>query len=150
MATQALSPNMETLRMTAGTNGISRTLLWTARIMQGLTTLFLIMDGGMKLWKPPFVVEATKQIGFHESAIVPIGAVLLTCTILYVIPRTAVLGAVLLTGYLGGAVAANVIAGTPLSNLLFPVIFGALAWSALWLRNDRLRQLVPVVHAEER
>jgi amino acid transporter len=76
--------------------------------------------------------------------------VLLACTILYVIPRTAVLGAVLLTGYLGGAVAANVIAGTPLFNLLFPMIFGALAWSALWLRNDRLRRLVPVVQAEGR
>jgi hypothetical protein len=123
---------------------ISKKQLWTARVLSGLPALFLLLDGGMKLFKPAVVVEATVQLGYPESAIVGIGLVLLAGTILYLIPRTAILGAVLLTGYLGGAVATNVRVGSPLFNILFPVILGALLWGGLWLRDRRLRELLPL------
>ncbi len=123
---------------------ISRRRLWAGRILSGLSVAFLIFDGGMKLVKPPVVVEATLQLGYPESSIIGIGAVLLTCTLLYLIPRTSVLGAILLTGYLGGAVASNVRAQQPLFNILFPVIFACIAWGGLWLRETRLSLLVPL------
>jgi hypothetical protein len=99
----------------------------------------------MKLVKPPFVVDATVQLGYQESAIVGIGLTLLACTLLYVIPRTSVLGAILLTGYLGGAVASNVRAEAPLLNVAFPILFAVLAWAGVFLRESRLRQLIPIV-----
>jgi len=97
----------------------------------------------MKFVRPAPVVEATLQLGFSEQVILPLGIVLLVCTILYLIPPTAVLGAVLLTGYLGGAVAVHVHAGHGLFQTLFPVIFGALLWGGLVLRDSRLRSLLP-------
>jgi hypothetical protein len=113
--------------------------------MSALPALFLVMDGVMKLMKPDFVVKATVQLGFPESVIVPLGIVVLVCVILYVIPGTAVLGAILLTGYLGGAVATHVRAGDPLfSHALFPVYFGILLWGGLYLREERLRALIPL------
>jgi hypothetical protein len=113
--------------------------------MSALPALFLVMDGVMKLMKPDFVVKATVQLGFPESVIFPLGIVVLVCVILYVIPRTAVLGAILLTGYLGGAVATHVRAGDPLfSHALFPVYFGILLWGGLYLREERLRELIPL------
>ena len=93
------------------------------------------------------MVEATKQLGYPESAIVGIGVVLLASTLLYLIPRTSILGAVLLTGYLGGAVASNVRAEQPLFNIVFPVIFAGIAWGGLWLRDSRLRRLLPLKQA---
>jgi len=93
----------------------------------------------MKLFKPPVVVESTLQLGYPESAIVGIGIILLACTILYLIPRSAILGAVLLTGYLGGAVATHVRVKGPWFNILFPVIFGCLVWGGLYLRDRRLQ-----------
>ena len=119
--------------------------LWTGRALSGLAVLFLLLDGGMKLVKPPFVVDATVQLGYQESAIVGIGLTLLACTLLYVIPRTSVLGAILLTGYLGGAVASNVRADAPLLNVAFPILFAVLAWAGVFLRESRLRQLIPIV-----
>ena len=83
---------------------ISRKMLWAGRIVSALPVLFLLMDGVMKLFRPPIVVETTVQLGYPATVILPLGIVLLACTVLYVIPRTAVLGAILLTGYLGGAV----------------------------------------------
>jgi hypothetical protein len=139
MATQAFS----NVRFPEA-NLISKTPLWGGRIMSGLATLFFLMDGGMKLFKPPFVVQATVQMGYPESTIVGIGIALLACTALYVIPRTSVLGAVLLTGYLGGAVASNVRAGTGWFNVLFPVLFAMSVWAGLWLRDNRVRQLLPL------
>ena len=112
--------------------------------MSGLPALFLLVDGGMKLVKPAPVVEATVQLGYPESAIVGIGFALLASTVLYLIPRTSVLGAILLTGYLGGAVATHVRVGGPLFNILFPVIFGAVLWGGLYLRDSRLRELIPL------
>src|SRR5215510_5514418 len=95
---------------------LSKGALWGGRIIGWLVALFLIVDAVAKLFKPAPVVEATVRLGYQESTIVPIGIVLLGCTILYLIPTTAVLGAILLTGYLGGAVASQVRAGEPLFN----------------------------------
>ena len=92
--------------------------------------------------QPPFVIGSTAQLGYPESTIVGIGVTLLVCTVLYLIPRTAVLGAILLTGYLGGAVASNVRAGTPLFNMVFPMLFGVMAWASLVLRDKRLESIL--------
>lgn len=121
---------------------ISNAQRWAGRVMSGLVSLFLLWDGGMKLVKPPFVVQATIQLGYPESAILGIGVTLLVCTLLYIVPRTSALGAVLLTGYLGGAVASNVRAGMPIFNIIFPFIMAALLWGGLWLRVTRVRHLL--------
>jgi hypothetical protein len=121
---------------------ISKKRLWGSRILSGLPALFLLMDGTMKLFKPAVVVEATKQLGYPESAIVSIGLVLLVSTLLYLVPRTAILGAVLLTGYLGGAVATQTRVAAPLFNIIFPVFIGVLLWGGLWLRDRRLQELL--------
>ncbi len=111
--------------------------------MSWLPALFLLMDGVMKLFKPAFVVNETVRLGYPEGSIVPLGIVLTLCTILYLVPRTAVLGAILLTGYLGGAVATHVRFYEGWFPILFPVVFGVLLWGGLCLRDDRLRALLP-------
>ena len=118
--------------------------LWAGRIISALAGLFLLIDGIMKLVKPPIVVEATVKLGYPESVILGLGGVLLACTILYLVPRTAVLGAILLTGYLGGAIATHVRVGDAYFSIIFPLILGAMLWGGLYLRNERLRSLVPV------
>jgi len=123
---------------------VSRTRLWIGRIVGGLPALFLLVDGAMKLVKPAVVVEATTRLGYPEGTIVPIGIVLIICTILYLIPPTAVLGAILLTGYLGGAVATHVRAGEPMFSIIFAIIFGMLLWLGLYLTDARLRALIPL------
>jgi DoxX-like family len=120
----------------------STKMLWAGRILSALPALFLLFDGAMKLVKPEFVVKATVELGYPESVIVGLGIVLLACTVVYLIPQTAVLGAILLTGYLGGAVATHVRAGDGLFPIVFPVIFGALLWGGLYLRDERLRSIV--------
>jgi hypothetical protein len=130
--------------MTQSNLEVSKKNLWIGRIVGGLPALFLLVDGAMKLFKPAVVVEATTKLGYPESTIIPIGVVLLVCTILYLIPTTAVLGAILLTGYLGGAVATHVRAGEPLFSVVFPIIFGVLLWLALYLVDPRLRALLPL------
>ena len=124
--------------MSDQTTSISSTRLWGGRVLSTLAVLFLILDGSLKLFKPPFVIQATSQLGYRESAIVGIGITLLLCTTLYLIPRTSVLGAILLTGYLGGAVASNVRAGTPIFNAIFPVMVAAVIWTSLVLRKKRV------------
>jgi len=116
--------------------------LWAGRILSALPALFLLLDGIAKLVKPAAVVEATVQLGYPESVIVGLGVVLVACTILYLIPRTAVLGAILLTGYLGGAVATHVRVGGPLFSILMPIILGVMLWGGLYLRDERVRSLV--------
>ena len=123
---------------------VSRKALWTGWILAALPALFLLFDGVMKLFKPEFVVKATVQLGYSESVIVPLGIVLTVCTVLYLIPRTAVLGAILLTGYLGGAVATHVRVGAGVFEITFPVIFGAMLWGGLFLRDPQLRKLIPL------
>ncbi len=122
---------------------MSKGKIWTGRLLSGFAALFLLVDAVMKLFKPKVVVDGTTQLGYQESVIVPLGIVLLTCTLLYIFPRTAILGAVLLTGYLGGAVATNLRVSAPLfSNILFPVYVGIMVWGGLYLRDQRLRNLL--------
>jgi hypothetical protein len=123
---------------------VSKKMLWTGRIIGALPALFLLLDGVMKLVKPAPVVEATVRLGYPESVILGLGIVLIACTVLYLVPRTAILGAILLTGYLGGAVATHVRVGEGPFPVLFPVIFGVMIWGGLWLRDERLRALIPL------
>ena len=124
---------------------ISKAALWTSRILTGLIVLFLLFDGITKVMKVPVVLKACAQIGLPENLVAAIGITLLVCTVLYVIPSTSILGAILLTGYLGGAVSIQLRVGNPLfSQTLFPVYFGVLVWLALYLRESRLRSLVPL------
>jgi len=124
------------------TLSISRNEIWTGRVLSGLAGLFFLLDAVMKLVKPAPVVQATLQLGYPESSIVVIGIALLACTVLYLLPRTAVLGAILLTGYLGGAVATNVRVGAPWFNIFFPVFFGCIVWAGLYLRDRRVRSIL--------
>jgi hypothetical protein len=122
----------------------SKARRWTSRVLSGLAVAFLVFDAAMKLVKIPPVVEAMARMGFPDGTARPIGVVLLACVGLYLVPRTAVLGAVLLTGYLGGAIAAHVRLEDPLlSHTLFPVYFGVLLWVGLYLRDRRVSALAP-------
>jgi hypothetical protein len=129
---------------TTGPISFSRKALWAGRAVSALPVLFLLMDGIMKIFPPEIVVKATLDLGYRESVIVPLGLVLVASTILYIVPRTAVLGAILLTGYLGGAVATHVRVGDSTFSMIFPVIVGSLLWLGLYLRDERMRALVPV------
>jgi hypothetical protein len=122
---------------------VSRSGARIGRMLTALLTLFLLFDSAVKLIQLPPVVEATVQMGFPAYTVPVIGAVLLVCVVLYVVPRTAVLGAVLLTGYLGGAVCAQMRIEAPLlSTVLFPVYLGVVVWIAVYLRSGALRALV--------
>jgi hypothetical protein len=120
---------------------------WAGWGMSSLMVLFLLFDSIAKLALEQHVVEATTKIGYPVDVIRPLGLICLICTILYAIPRTAILGAILLTGYLGGAVASKVRIEDPLfSSVLFGVYFGILVWGGLYLRDERLRSLIPLRH----
>ncbi len=116
---------------------------WAGRVLGGVPVLFLLMDSTMKLIHVAAVTEASARIGFPDQLSRPLGLILLACTTLYLVPRTAVLGAVLLTGYLGGAVAIHARIGDPLlSHILFPVYVGVMLWGSLFLRDARVRAAV--------
>jgi hypothetical protein len=121
-----------------------RASIWIGRVLSGLVILFMLFDGVTKLIKIQPVLEATTRLGFAESAIRPIGLAALTGAILYGLPPTATLGAVILTGFLGGAVAIQLRAGEPIFNCLFPIIFGMLAWLGLVLRDPGIRAVFPL------
>jgi hypothetical protein len=124
---------------------VSNKMLWTGRIICALVVLFLLFDSSIKLIQLAPAVEGTIRLGYPVSLIRPIGVILLVCIVLYTIPRTSILGAILLTGYLGGAVASQLRIGEPLfSNVLFPVYFGVLLWAGGVLRNEALRALLPL------
>ena len=121
----------------------SRKRLWVGYAVSALVLLFLLFDSLGKLLKVAPVLEGSAKLGYPESSVVGIGVVLLLCTILFAIPRTSVFGAILLTGYLGGAVATHVRVGSPLlTHQLFPVYLGTLIWVGLYLRNEKLRRLL--------
>jgi hypothetical protein len=123
----------------------SKKALWTGRILSGLAVLFLLWDATMKVLQHPMAMQGTKQAGYPESVVLYLGIVQLVCLVLYLVPRTSVLGAILWTGYLGGAVASHVRIGDPLfSHALFPVYVGALLWLGLWLREPRLHAVLPL------
>src|SRR5688572_16234371 len=109
--------------------------VWAGRGVSWLPALLLLVDGVAKLVKPGPVVEGTVKLGYSESVIIPLGVVLIACTVLYLIPRTAVLGAILLTGYLGGAVATHVRAADGVFPVVFAVTFGVLLWLGIYLRD---------------
>ncbi len=118
---------------------------WTGLALSGLAIAFLLMDASMKLMRLPIVLKTTAELGWPVSSVLALGVVLLGATTLYAIPRTSVLGAVLLTGYLGGAVATHVRIESPLfSHILFGVYIGLLVWGGLYLRDARLRALFPL------
>ena len=118
--------------------------LWTGRIITGIIVLFLLVDALMKVVESAPAMEGSVQLGWPEAAVQPIGIVLLLATILYVIPRTSILGAIVLTGYLGGATSVMVRAMQPGHPYLFPVVFGVLVWAGLFLRDEKVRALIPL------
>ena len=120
---------------------VSKKMLWAGRIISALPVLLLLFSGAMKLVKPAPVVQGFAHFGYPESLALSIGILELACTVVYVIPRTSVLGAILLTGYLGGATATHVRIGDP---FFVPVGLGVLVWGGLFLRDDRLRALIPL------
>ena len=125
--------------------GQSSGRLWAGRILTALPVLFLLFDVVIHFMKPAVVVTGFEQLGWSASLSVPLAIVELVCLVLYLIPRTSVLGAVLLTGYLGGAVATNLRVGAPLfTNILFPVYVGLFLWGGLYLRDTGLRAVFPV------
>jgi hypothetical protein len=118
---------------------------WGGYVISGLAVLFLLFDAVIHVMQIAPVVEAAAQLGYPAGVFVPLGIIELVCLGLYVLPRTSVLGAILLTGYLGGAVAIHVRVGSPLfSHVLFPVYVGLMIWGGLYLRDERLRALVPL------
>jgi len=123
---------------------ISVTRRWIGRVISALMVLFLFVDGLTKALQVAPVVEASAQLGFSASATLGIGVLLLVCLVIHLIPQTAPLGAILLSGYLGGAAATHVRFGSPLFSVIFPVILGALIWLGLYLRDARLRTLLPL------
>jgi hypothetical protein len=122
---------------------LSRLSIWIGRVLSALVALFMLMDAVMKLVKPAFVVEKTTELGYAESAILPMGVALLVSTVLYIVPQTAVLGAIMLTGYLGGAVATHVFHQDSAMEVIMPAIFGAVVWAGIALRDARLRAVLP-------
>ena len=114
---------------------------WAGLIVSGLMVLFLLFDCIVKLLQLAIATEATVRLGYAESLVFGIGVVELACTVLYVIPRTSILGAILLAGYLGGATATHVRIGDP---YFFPIVIGVLIWLGLWLRDEQLQTLIPL------
>jgi DoxX-like family len=126
----------------------SRTALWTGRVLSGIAVLFLLFDGAIKLVPIQPVTDSLRELGYPatDSFARFLGALTLFCTALYAWPRTALLGAVLLTAIMGGAIASHLRLGDPLfSHTLFGVYLGLLFWVGLWLRNERVRRIMPAL-----
>ncbi len=117
--------------------------IWTGRVLSAFPVLMLTLDAGAKIARLTPVIEGTVQLGYPASTVLPIGLILLACVVVYVIPRTAPLGAVLLTGYLGGAIATHVRVGSPLlTHELAPIYVAAFIWGGLYLRDPRVRAVL--------
>ncbi len=126
-----------------------RTAVWTGRVISAFAVLFMLFDSITKITQNPYVMKASANLGYPAAMIPVVGIILLACVVVYVIPRTSIIGAILLTGYLGGAVASNLRIGTPLfSNILFPIYFGILVWAGLYFRNRRVRELFSLRRVE--
>lgn len=132
------------MQSSSQTGNVSNGTLWIGRVLGGLMALLFIFDGVGHLMKPAPVVEAFARLGYPLSASVGIGVLALVCTAIYVTPRTSVLGAILLTGYLGGAVSTHVRAGSSLFEMIFPVFLGVLVWVGIFVRDAELRRLIPL------
>jgi hypothetical protein len=124
---------------------ISKGQLWAGRILSGIAVLFMLFDTVIHAMKPPAVIQGFAQLGFPLSIAIPLSAIEFIAVVLYVIPRTSAFGAILLTGYLGGAVAAQVRIGAPLfSTVLAPIYVALFLWGGLYLRDERVRALIPL------
>jgi hypothetical protein len=131
------------MAFTRSTIPASRLQTLTGRALSGFVALFLLFDGAVKLVPPQAVTDISRQLGYSSDTIFGVGLVLLACLALYLIPQTASLGALLLTAYLGGAVATHVRVGSPLFSVLFPTFVAAMVWGGLLLRKPSLRVLLP-------
>jgi len=139
-ATTALDSNP---RRDVPAHAVSGRALWAGRVISGLAVLFMAFDAAMKVLQVPAAVEGTTQLGYPAGVLVPLGIVQVACLVIYLVPRTAPLGAILWTGYLGGAIATHVRVGNPLfSHILFPIYVAAFLWLGLWLRDRRVRALL--------
>jgi hypothetical protein len=144
-SSKAIDEAMPTIAVEAP---IAKPALWLGRVLSGLVILFLLFDGAIKLVPWPVVTETMDRIGYgsSENLARSLGIITIACTILYAIPPTSILGAILLTGYLGGAMASHVRIGSPLfSHTLFGFYLGLMVWGGLWLRDRRLRTLIPLL-----
>ncbi len=130
---------METIVSTIPTAAPSKSSLLAGRIISVICILFLLFDAIAKILKESNSVKGTVTLGYSENMVTVIGTILLISTIIYIIPRTAILGAILITGYLGGAIAIMLRVGTP---TYFPIIFGILIWLSLYLRNEKVKSLL--------
>ena len=129
---------------TLQTASASKAALWTGRVLSGVVILFLLFDGAIKLVPLEIVIETSVQLGIPPEMARTLGVLTLACTILYAIPRTSVLGAILLTGYIGGAIYTHLRVGSPLfTHTLFGVYLALMIWGGLWLRDPALRALIP-------
>ncbi len=132
---------------TPGSTPLSKTSIWTGRFLSGFAIAFLLFDVGLKLMQHPMAIEGTIALGYPAKTLFPIGVLLSICLIFYVIPRTAILGAVLLTGYLGGAIATHIRVENPrFTHVLFPIYVAVFLWAGLGLRDPRVRVLLARVH----
>jgi hypothetical protein len=130
----------------AETVPVSKPARWLGRVLSGLVILFMLFDGAIKLVPWPIVTETMDRIGYGSSETLArsLGLMTIVCTVLYAIPPTSIVGAILLTGYLGGAMASHVRIGSPLfSHTLFGLYLGLMVWGGLWLRDGSLRTLIP-------
>jgi hypothetical protein len=130
----------------AETVPVSKPARWTGRVLSGLVIVFLLFDGAIKLVPWPVVTETMDKMGYGSSETLArsLGIITIVCTVLYSVPPTSILGAILLTGYLGGAMASHVRIGSPLfSHVLFGFYLGLMVWGGLWLRDPSLRSLIP-------
>ena len=134
-----------TTQAATGPGSISKKSLWTGRVFSGLVVAFLLFDAVIHLVRPAPVVEAFAKLGLPLRLAVTLGIIELVCILLYVFPRTSILGAILLTGYLGGAIATQLPRGNSLfGEILFPVYVGVIVWGGIYLRDERLRTLLPL------
>ena len=134
------------MTMIAGTAPIAKSASWTGRVLSGLVIVFLLFDGAIKLVPWPIVTETMDKMGYGSSETLArsLGLITIVCTLLYSVPPTSILGAILLTGYLGGAMASHVRIGSPLfTHTLFGLYLGLMVWGGLWLRDRNLRGLIP-------
>ncbi len=135
---------MVTTADTSSALTISKGRLWTARIMGGIVILFMLMDSIFKFIPNEEALKGTTELGYQVHHLPILGTLGLVSIILFAIPRTQILGAILLTGYFGGAIATHVRMDNPLfTHILFPVYLALLMWGSVWLRSEHLRQLIP-------
>jgi DoxX-like family len=137
---------MTTIATTSETAPASRAARLLGRVLSGLVIIFLLFDGAIKLVPWPVVTETMERMGYGSSDTLArsLGLITIVCTVLYSIPPTSILGAILLTGYLGGAIASHVRIGSPLfSHTLFGLYLGLMVWGGLWLRDRNLQALLP-------